>query len=590
MAFLNYYSTLCPTVGPGDSGELTLAALRLGVCHPPGYSLFTWLGRLATLAPAPEPAFAANLLTATIAAVAVAILFLSARRLGLSTTGSVIAALSFGFGSTFWSVATVHEVYALTILVLGLLIALAAHMEQPRQLLLAAYLLGLACAHQPTALTWLPALAVLAWPARRSLGPRTLAAALGTFALGLSTTLGVLIAARANPAAAWGTPGTLAGFWRHITAGQYRELAFAVPAAELWARLRSLPGAWSAGTSVALIVAAALGIVALALRGRRLLAALLLLAGTAVFALGYRIPDYTIYLLPSFVALALLAGTAATRLEQLAGRIARPHSRLNQLAPALAVLLLLALPGHQLLLGRDRNAESRTTAVRDLGLNLLISLPDSGVLFYNGDLVGNACRYIQHHRRARPDVTLVATDMLLDRDYWSRLVPPQPLPDFDGILITARSDARPAKLNAMLDAAARAFAAARPVFLSTEMLSDDLFRGPLLQRYQPVPEGIVNRLVRREDALDRATAIAAARRNWSAYSLGSVQRRFTSPDYRHVQLIYAGSRANFGMLCFAQGWRDAAIENLEAALAMPAVDEFHAVVRANLARVRAGAN
>ena len=47
VAFAVYSGTLCPTISAGDSGELATAAAQLGIAHPPGFPLWTLLGRTA---------------------------------------------------------------------------------------------------------------------------------------------------------------------------------------------------------------------------------------------------------------------------------------------------------------------------------------------------------------------------------------------------------------------------------------------------------------------------------------------------------------------------------------------------------------
>src|SRR4030042_1405501 len=49
IALIVYLSTICPTVYPGDSGELTVAAYSLGIPHPSGYPLYALLGKLFCL-------------------------------------------------------------------------------------------------------------------------------------------------------------------------------------------------------------------------------------------------------------------------------------------------------------------------------------------------------------------------------------------------------------------------------------------------------------------------------------------------------------------------------------------------------------
>lgn len=598
VAFINYFATLGPTVGPGDAGELTLAAWKLGIAHPPGYPLFTWLGRIACLLHTPEPAFATNGLTALVAAAAVAVLVLAARRLGFSLTGSVTAALVLGFGPAFWSAATSHEVYAFTILLLALLIfAVAAPSREDEQrtarpavarYLVPAYLFGLALAHQPTALLWLPALAALAWPDLRLLSPRTSGALLLAALLGFSSSLGTLFLAQSHPVFSWGDPSTLGRLWNHITASQYRSLALNLPSAEFAARLKGLPTSWAAGTSVAALIVAALGAVVLGFRQRRLLLGLLLLIVTVLFAIGYNIPDFRVHLLPSFVAVALLVGAAATWFESRVSALGRTHLRLAPVLAALGVLVALAVPGHQLLLHRARNSENRTTLVRDLGENLLLSLPDSAVIFYGGDVSGNALRYVQALMHARPAVRAVARDMLFAPDYYSALARELGLPGQAELLAQARNGGRDAALSALLAAAAEAFARTRPVYVTAEIVTPSFFAGPLVQRWAVVPEGIVYRLVPRAELPDSAAVLARDRELWSSYRLASLTRSYESDDYRTIQYVYAAARNNLGMFCLERGWTGPAVENLRLALTLPASPELAAAIRNNLARAESG--
>src|ERR1051326_2473444 len=79
---LLYLRTLCPTVYLGDSGEIATAIVTGGVIHPPGYPLFTLLGRVAlALIPYGEPAFRIGCLVAAAGAGAVATLYWIGRKL-----------------------------------------------------------------------------------------------------------------------------------------------------------------------------------------------------------------------------------------------------------------------------------------------------------------------------------------------------------------------------------------------------------------------------------------------------------------------------------------------------------------------------
>src|SRR5712692_10174765 len=84
-----YLCTLAPTVTPEDSGELIAAAYTLGVPHPPGYPLWCLLAQLFRLVPGPNPAFAINLMSAVLGAIAASLVCMTTRRLGAPRSAAV---------------------------------------------------------------------------------------------------------------------------------------------------------------------------------------------------------------------------------------------------------------------------------------------------------------------------------------------------------------------------------------------------------------------------------------------------------------------------------------------------------------------
>src|SRR5437899_3068725 len=76
-ALVVYILTLYPSVGPGDSAELTTVACNLGVAHPPGYPLFTLLAKVFTWIPVGAVAWRVYLLSAVCDAAAALILMLA---------------------------------------------------------------------------------------------------------------------------------------------------------------------------------------------------------------------------------------------------------------------------------------------------------------------------------------------------------------------------------------------------------------------------------------------------------------------------------------------------------------------------------
>ena len=105
-----YAWTLYPSVPGGDSGELTVAAYRLGVAHPPGYPLFTLLGKLFTLLPLGSIAWRMNLLTAVLGSLAAAVLARAAWKITGSFAAGLFAGGMFAFSPLIWRWSIVAEV------------------------------------------------------------------------------------------------------------------------------------------------------------------------------------------------------------------------------------------------------------------------------------------------------------------------------------------------------------------------------------------------------------------------------------------------------------------------------------------------
>ncbi len=125
VAFITYLLTMTPHICAGDSGELTTAIYNLGAAHPPGYPLYTMLGKIFSYIPVGDVATRVNLLSAFFGALSIPFIFLflvkilrlTAKNTFLTTDRLVAAtgSLLFAFSFTQWSQAVISEVYALNI-------------------------------------------------------------------------------------------------------------------------------------------------------------------------------------------------------------------------------------------------------------------------------------------------------------------------------------------------------------------------------------------------------------------------------------------------------------------------------------------
>src|SRR3989344_5309412 len=77
-----YLRTLAPTYIPIDSAEFALCMHFWGVCHPPGFPLYTFLGKVFTdLWPFGTLIYKANLMSAIFGSLTVLLVFLNLRSL-----------------------------------------------------------------------------------------------------------------------------------------------------------------------------------------------------------------------------------------------------------------------------------------------------------------------------------------------------------------------------------------------------------------------------------------------------------------------------------------------------------------------------
>ncbi len=110
-----YLQTLAPSVAAlfDDSLEFPLVVHRLAIAHPTGYPLYILLGKLFSLGPWHNVAWAVNLLSAVAGAVTVTLVYLLARSLALRRLPSLVGAMALAVSPVFWSQAVVAEVYTL---------------------------------------------------------------------------------------------------------------------------------------------------------------------------------------------------------------------------------------------------------------------------------------------------------------------------------------------------------------------------------------------------------------------------------------------------------------------------------------------
>ncbi len=413
-----YVTTLAPSVLPADSGEFQLVSRTLGIAHPPGYPLYTLLGWAFTWLPVGDPAWRVNLLSAVLAAATLALVTRAGSRLTGSTAAALVGTLALGAAVTFWAQATTANIRTLTALFTALLLVLLSEYQRwqkaggreqgaggrrregTRILYLASFSFGLAVTHHGSlAFLGLPAVAYVLLTTPRILTNRRVLLRLAAAFVAALPVLAYLpirgaVGAPLNP----GGLTTAPGFLRHVLALGFRgDLFYFTRPADLADRLLVLGDILRIQFGWPLLALAALGLIHLALRQRM---AAVLLAGTflvnAGVAITYRAPQTVEYLLPSYVALALLMAVGAAAFH---GQILRGNS-LSRVA--LAALLTLGLWNAWERYPSFR-ALSRDHTTRAYAEGVLEAAPPGALILSNWHHV-TAFWYLQQVERLRPDV------------------------------------------------------------------------------------------------------------------------------------------------------------------------------------------
>ncbi|MGB8221878.1 MAG: DUF2723 domain-containing protein [Polyangiales bacterium] len=336
-----YALSLCRTVFWYDSAELVTAAVTLGITHPPGYPLYTLLGHAFTWLPlAPETAV--NLMSASFAALAVGLLFLVGRQLGLNRGPAAIGAATLGASRLFWSNAVVAEVYcpAVAISALVLYLLLRASNENRFSLALwAAFLAGLGLGIHLSVATLGMGFALLVWNNGRRVS--RLFSAAGAALAGSLIFLYIPLRASQEPALNLCNPSSLGQFAWYISGGAYRrwfgvESSFLERGATIGGFFHDQLGWVGMGFAVA-------GIVWLGRqRASDCLALCLMAAGNVAFFFSYQAHDVEVFLLPTTMILCCFVGAGTQALVHGVAKAFTPDKA--RLATQVATVALLLFP------------------------------------------------------------------------------------------------------------------------------------------------------------------------------------------------------------------------------------------------------
>lgn len=413
-----------------DSGELALAAVQLGLGHPPGQPLHTLLGYALSHVTTGVPLWGVNLLSALPGALTL----LPAARISEQLSAGVpermrLAVpwllLLFALHESLWEPASRVEVYTLATLLALFAIAhalplLTQQCEAPELLkrtTRAALLLGLCACSNP----------VIALAAGLGLAPGLLAAAvrarsvvvmLGVAALGgaiglLPYAYLPLVAARSD-VLVWGGLSDWPSYLRYLSMRDYaRNQTLGV---EDWLWHAAAWGLWSVEHLLAPVLIIGLGGFFAARARLRFGVSLFVCSSAVLIALvasnvgwNLEVPDYNGYMGCTY----WLAAAGATALFV---RCSWQQQRFACAAIALCLATSLASPPVPAARTRASDRLARTLAER-----VLEEAPKGAILVTFADYFAGTLFYLQEVEKQRPDVVVLAYGLTASSWHWRRL-------------------------------------------------------------------------------------------------------------------------------------------------------------------------
>lgn len=430
-AFLVYLYTLAPTItwrnAGVDSGDLATAVAVGGVPHPPGYPTYLVLGEGFKRLPFGDIAYRLNLLSATCAALAVAVMGLviyqtlsrlsqaqapsgeTGQRSRLIWLCAVSASLALAFSGVFWSQAVITEVYALNVLFAAVLFYGALQVRAANQkwlVPLLAGLLGLSLGNHPTILLLLPLLiGTLKARWRWRLGIATLLA----FCVGLSIYLVIPLRAATMPPVNWGMAITWSNFWWLVSAEAYHSLLFSLPwkymPARIGAELRLVAEAFMGwGLPLGLLGWQRLTRCSRSLAYGSLLSFLLI----SIYAIGYNTSDSYVYLLPALLIFSWWIGWGLYDFGRILQRfIVSPSRQRDWVGRGIILLPLLSLA-----LNFSAQNLSQDNEAYGYARQSLQRVSQGAVIISDDDPRTFALWYGRYGLALRPDVAVVNPNLL----------------------------------------------------------------------------------------------------------------------------------------------------------------------------------
>ncbi len=380
-----YLATIYPgLLDIGDATKFSFVGRILGTPHAPGYPLYVIVSHLFSYVPWGTLAYRMNALSAIFGAIAVALAYYCARRMGATRAVACSVAIALGFGQAFWSRALYAKTYTLNaaLVAAGILLLLRwSDTRRPAHLYAAVAVFALSVGNHLTVIGLVPALALftLLTSPRTVLHPKSIGILLALVVLGLSQYLFILLRTLQGAPYLESRARNLTELWAVMTARRFAHEIGAFSSGDLLSvRVPHIAHLLFIELGAIGLALVATGLIVLV--RRRPTHALLLgggAAGVVLLTTNMGSEEDQGFLLS---ALVLLWIAAATGLQWLVDAIRRDQSTVRTAAAVLAMALVPSLQVAANYRVNDHHAETFETRYFDA---LFAALPQKTAFVQN---------------------------------------------------------------------------------------------------------------------------------------------------------------------------------------------------------------
>lgn len=411
-----------------DGGDLITAAATGGVSHPTGYPLYLLLAHLFQLLPIGTLAFRTNLMSALAAVIASLFIYELVLRAISPVDGKsnwlagLASAYAFGLSPLIWSQAVITEVYTLHALFVALILYLSFEDSRlrfkPKQLdRLLGLSFGLAMGNHITTILLLPTMFSSKFfhkpilpdeiqPAEKQQpGMYSLLRRLVWLGIGLLVYLTLPLRALSHPPVNWGNPVTWSGFGWLVSGKLYQGQFFIPSFSASWSRVQAVAALLIEQFGIPGLVIGLIGLVVFYKASRLYANTIWIVFAYFAFAIMYATHDSFMYLIPAFLCFAIWIGLGLSELMSISAQRFRQTGIVVGLIFILYLFILAGNHWHQVDASQDLRAEH-------FGQEVLAQAPTNAIVFAKGDKAIFTMWYFHYALKNRPDLAIIATDLL----------------------------------------------------------------------------------------------------------------------------------------------------------------------------------